>query len=96
MERAKETGPMPSDMEQKAKELLDGIESGTLAHLLLAIATAVDAAAEKRTAERCAELLGRPASVPPSPDERYSQGWFAAKKDYAAAIRAEFLGGSKP
>ena len=46
MERAKETGPMPSDM--------------------------------------------------PSPDERYSQGWFAAKKDYAAAIRAEFLGGSKP
>ena len=38
------------DLGQKAKELPDGSESGQLAHLLLAIAAAVDAAFEEYVA----------------------------------------------
>ena len=99
---------MPSDLdlEQKARELVQGAipckvyehEEGCtcVQTAILAALREIDAAAEKRTAQRCAERLERPSFVPPSLDERYSEGWYDARRDFAEAIRAEFLGGSKP
>ena len=71
---------MPSDLEQKAKELvplLVGHDSEFRKELILITLREVDAAAEKRTAERCAEI---------------AEGKYAGAA-VAEAIRAEFLGG---
>ena len=86
---------MPSDLEQRAKELADkclnyggdamgfatsGVDEAKAYREMLAALREADSAAERRTAERCAEI---------------ANGKYAGAA-VAEAIRAEFLGGSKP